>query len=62
VNKIAYYWKLCHHLELKISALNGTDVIPNSMACITLEEMRNACKILAGKPEWNGPLGRPKRI
>jgi hypothetical protein len=23
-------------------------------------EMRNACKILVGKPEGNGPLGRPR--
>jgi hypothetical protein len=26
-----------------------------------MEEMRNACKILVGKPERNRPLGRPRR-
>jgi hypothetical protein len=24
-------------------------------------EKRNACRILVGKPEGNGPLGRPRR-
>jgi hypothetical protein len=26
-----------------------------------MEEKRNAYRILVGKPEGNGPLGRPKR-
>jgi hypothetical protein len=24
-------------------------------------EMRNACTVLVGKPEWKRPLGRPRR-
>jgi hypothetical protein len=29
--------------------------------CSTHDEMRNAYNILVGKPEWKGPLGRPRR-
>jgi hypothetical protein len=31
------------------------------MACSTNGEKRNACRILAGKPEGKRPLGRPRR-
>jgi hypothetical protein len=31
------------------------------MACSTHGENRNAYRILAGKPEGNRPLGRPRR-
>jgi len=27
-----------------------------------MREMRNAYKILVGKPEWKRPIGRPRRI
>jgi hypothetical protein len=30
-------------------------------ACSTIGEKRNACRILVGKPEGKGPLGRPRR-
>jgi hypothetical protein len=30
-------------------------------ACSTNGEKRNAWRILVGKPEGNGPLGRPRR-
>jgi hypothetical protein len=30
--------------------------------CSTNGEMRNACRILMGKPEGKRPLGRPKRM
>jgi hypothetical protein len=30
-------------------------------ACSANGENRNACKILVGKPEGKGPLGRPRR-
>jgi hypothetical protein len=30
-------------------------------ACITHGEKRNAYSVLVGKPEGNGPLGRPGR-
>jgi hypothetical protein len=29
-------------------------------ACSTHGEKRNACRILVGKPEGKGPLGRPR--
>jgi hypothetical protein len=30
-------------------------------ACSTNEEKRNAYRLLVGKPEGKGPLGRPRR-
>jgi hypothetical protein len=32
-----------------------------SYECSTRGEVRNACKILVGKPKGNVPLGRPRR-
>jgi hypothetical protein len=31
------------------------------MACSAYGDTRNSSKILAGKPEWKRPLGRPGR-
>jgi hypothetical protein len=33
-----------------------------SRACSTNGEKRNAYRILVGKPEGKGPLGRPRRM
>jgi hypothetical protein len=29
-------------------------------ACSTIGKKRNACRILVGKPEGKGPIGRPR--
>jgi hypothetical protein len=31
------------------------------MACSTIGEKRNSCRILVGKPDGKRPVGRPKR-
>jgi hypothetical protein len=44
-----------HNLHASQNILRGGNVARRG-------ELRNAYKILVGKPEWKRPLGRPRRI